>query len=94
MFGLMLQNIWERPLRLPVWEGNGLVDFGDRGGDLPQGEVRQLEIPDRLAIISMRYQRRFSHMKRFSPCKVTTFCDADQWFSRVIVNSLWERNYR
>jgi len=76
------------------WEGKWTGRFWGSWGDLPQGELRELEIPDRLAIISMRYQRRFSNLKRFSPCKVTTFCDADQWFSRVIVNSLWERNYR
>ena len=69
------------------WEGNGLAAFGDHGEIFPRA-VQELEIPDRLAVISMRYQRRFSHMKRFSASKVTTFCDADQWFSRVIVNSL------
>jgi len=76
------------------WEGKWTGRFWGSWGDLPQGELRELEIPDRLAIISMRYQRRFSHLKRFSPCKVTTFCDADQWFIRVIVNSLWERTFR
>ena len=70
------------------WEGKWTGRFWGSWGDLPQGELQELEIPDRLAVISMRYQRRFSHMKRFSASKVTTFCDADQWFSRVIVNSL------
>ena len=70
------------------WNDKWTGRFWGCWGDLPLGELQELEIPDRLAVISMRYQRRFSHMKRFSNCKVTTFCDADQWFSRVIVNSL------
>ena len=64
------------------WTGR----FWGNMGDLPVGELQELEIPDRLAVISMRYQRRFSHMKRFSPSRVTTFCDADQWVNRVIAN--------
>ena len=67
------------------WEGKWTGRFWGTWGQLPEGELHEIPIPDSVAIRSMRYQRRFSRMKRFSPSKVTTFCDADQWVSRVII---------
>lgn len=61
------------------WTGR----FWGRWGDLPQGDLKEAIIPERLAIISMRYQRRFARLKRYSHLRVTTFCDADQWVEKI-----------
>lgn len=54
-------------------------------GKLPEGELVEYAIPDQLAIKSMRYQRRFAKLKRYSHIRITTFCDADQWINRLII---------
>lgn len=54
-------------------------------GKLPEGELVEYKIPDKLAITSMRYQRRFAKLKKFSNIRITTFCDADQWVNKLIL---------
>ena len=57
-------------------------------GKIPLGEMMEVQVDTRVAIVMQRYQRRFAfHHKRLrlreNPT-VTTFCDADQWVTRIL----------
>lgn len=56
---------------------------------IPFGELRELEISYRTAVVWMRYQRRFSGIRARSVNSLTIFCDADQWAGRV----LWDYDH-
>lgn len=65
------------------WGSQWTGRFWGSWGDLPQGELKEAIIPEKLAIISMRYQRRFARLKRYSHWRVTTFCNADLWVEKI-----------
>ena len=67
------------------WSNEWTGRFWGSWGQLPEGELVEMQIPDNVAIMSMRMQRRFAKLKKFSNIRVTTFCDANQWFSRIII---------
>jgi hypothetical protein len=52
---------------------------------IPFGEMQRQEVSYRDAVTLQRYQRRFSHRKSRGR-SLTTFCDADQWVNRLVIN--------
>ena len=53
-------------------------------GNIPFGEVQTLELSRSQAVQLMRYQKRFAKLKSRSYPSLTTFCDADQWISKLV----------
>ena len=70
------------------WTDQWTGRFWGSWGTLPEGQLHEEIIPDRIALASMRLQRKFAKMKKFSHIRVTTFCDADQWVSKLFTPSL------
>ena len=52
--------------------------------NIPFGEEITLPVSKKDVVQLMRYQRRFSKMKRYGN-SLTIFCDADQWVSRLVI---------
>jgi len=49
------------------------------------GELVREEVTEKSALDMMRYQRRFSGLRRFRSNKsLTIFCDADQWINNIL----------
>jgi len=70
------------------WTDQWTGRFWGCWGSLPEGQLVEQAIPDRIAITSMRLQRKFAKLKKFSHVRVTIFCDADQWISKLITPNL------
>jgi len=52
---------------------------------IPFGETIRLDVAYAHAVVWMRYQRRFAHLRGRRMPTVTTFCDADQWVGRMAI---------
>lgn len=70
------------------WTAQWTGRFWGTWGALPEGQLHEGIISDRIALTSMRLQRKFAKMKKFSHVRVTTFCDADQWVAKLITPNL------
>lgn len=52
--------------------------------NIPYGEEVIIDLDYKKVVQLMRYQRRFSRLKRGSGNSLTIFCDADQWVKNLI----------
>lgn len=67
-----------------TWTGRFWGTFNRE--NIPFGEKKTLHVPYTKAVELLRYQRRFMAMrKRKNLNSLKTFCDADQWISRMII---------
>lgn len=51
--------------------------------NVPFGELVQKEVTRKKAVEIIRYQRRFSGLKKHNNRSMTIFCDADQWIEKI-----------
>jgi len=70
------------------WDGQWTGRFWGVGhrDNIPFSTPQQILISLRQAVVIMRYQRRFSHIRTRQYNSMTIFCDADQWIKKVQQN--------
>lgn len=66
------------------WENAGRFWGVVARQNIPFGEKCEEEIEQNQACTLMRYQRRFSGQRKQIGRSVITFCDADQWISKIV----------
>lgn len=65
------------------WQGVGRFWGVVNRENIPFGELHQVEVTRGEAVQTIRYQRRFSKLKKRNNRSLTIFCDVDQWISKL-----------